>query len=315
MYSKVIKGFVWQEDKYRIEVPTGKPEEEDTDEDADEEEDFDDEDEEEEKKPAYDEEAVNNMMAEIAAKEQRAIEKLKDADVRAEILIQEAQAEADKIKQAATEEAEALRAAAKDETEKLRADTTAECEEIKTKTTKTAHDEGYKKGHDEGYAAGHEEGIKAATEEMKDRMKESVEYAEHVLQTAKEATGDYLLQAEQDFAEVVMRVVEKVIPQHFIDVPQVILPAVRQALAKVRDQKEIIIHVAPDCYDFVLMARDEFRAMLTGGNANLEVQSDESLKPGDCLLETPNGSVDARLQTQLEMLKEAVKGVLAKEIK
>ena len=63
------------------------------------------------------------------------------------------------------------------------------------------------------------------------------------------------------------------------------------------------------------MARDEFRAMLTGGNANLEVQSDESLKPGDCLLETPNGSVDARLQTQLEMLKEAVKGVLAKEIK
>ena len=46
------------------------------------------------------------------------------------------------------------------------------------------------------------------------------------------------------------------------------------------------------------------------GDATIEVLSDDSMKPGDCLVETPNGSVDARLATQIEMLKQAVKDVM-----
>ena len=58
------------------------------------------------------------------------------------------------------------------------------------------------------------------------------------------------------------------------------------------------------------MARDEFRSLLTYGDATIEVLSDDSMQPGDCLVETPNGSVDARLATQIEMLKQAVKDVM-----
>ena len=35
-----------------------------------------------------------------------------------------------------------------------------------------------------------------------------------------------------------------------------------------------------------------------------------ALKPGDCLIETPNGSVDARLATQIELIKRAVVDVM-----
>ena len=104
--------------------------------------------------------------------------------------------------------------------------------------------------------------------------------------------------------------VEKILPQHFLDAPQVILPVVREAINHVRDQKEIIIHVEPYSYDLVLMARPEFKSMLTDGTATIEVVSDEALKPGDCVIETPNGGVDARLSTQLDLLKRAVKTVL-----
>jgi flagellar assembly protein FliH len=58
------------------------------------------------------------------------------------------------------------------------------------------------------------------------------------------------------------------------------------------------------------MARDEFRTILTYGDAILTVKSDESLKAGDCLIETPNGSVDARLATRMELLKQAVRDVM-----
>ena len=93
--------------------------------------------------------------------------------------------------------------------------------------------------------------------------------------------------------------------------PQIILPLVQKALDKIKDQKEINIHVAPAVYDLVLMARDEFRSRLTGAGAELSVTSDESLVPGDCVIETPNGSVDARLQTQIELIRQAVEDMKA----
>ena len=34
------------------------------------------------------------------------------------------------------------------------------------------------------------------------------------------------------------------------------------------------------------------------------------MNPGDCLIETPNGTVDARLATQIELVRQAVKNVM-----
>ena len=105
-----------------------------------------------------------------------------------------------------------------------------------------------------------------------------------------------------------MHVVEQILPQHFIDAPQIVLPLVRKALMKVRDQAEVVVYVAPDSYEFVLMAQSEFQQMLEG-QAVLLVKSDAGLKPGDCVLETPNGNVDARLATQIELVKKAIQEV------
>lgn len=235
----------------------------------------------EEQGPKFDEEAQQRMLAEIAEKEQRADRKLKEAEA----------------------EADALRETAENEKKELLQAAQQEIEQLKTE----ARESGQKEGHEEGY----EKGMEEARAEMKEVILDANKRAEHTLQTAREAADYYMQHAEEDVAKIVMRVVEKVIPQHFIDVPQVILPAVRQAILKVRDQKEVNVHVPPDSYDIVLMARDEFRTILTDGTAVLEITSDESLKPGDCVIETPNGGVDARLQTQIELIRQAVQGVLS----
>ena len=104
--------------------------------------------------------------------------------------------------------------------------------------------------------------------------------------------------------------IEKILPQHFLDMPQVILPIVREAINHVRDQKEIKVHVEPYSYDLILMARSEFQSMLSDGTAIIEIVSDDALKPGDCVIETPNGGVDARLSTQIGLMKNAIKSVL-----
>ncbi|ERL03601.1 FliH/SctL family protein [Mitsuokella sp. oral taxon 131] len=259
--SKVIKAAIWNDEACSIEAPPPPPPPQDA-------------------VPVLDAGAQARMMAEIRAKEDRANEMLKNAQIRAQILKQEAQAECEQMKKTVAHEIDAER------------------------------EEAQKEGHEEGLRIGREEGEKLVREEMEDFIKKTNEKAEKTLRDAQAATRDYVQRAEEDIVSLAMAAVEKILPQHFIDVPQVVLPLVREALLKVKDQKELTVRVAPDAYDLVLMARDELRSVLIGANAELFVESDESLRPGDCVIETPNGSVDARLATQIELVRQAVKEVM-----
>ena len=219
---------------------------------------------------------------------------------------EEIKAQAEDIKQQAEKQAQETLDKATAEAEKIVEDTKKEAKDLLDKVQK--------EGYDAGYKDGKEKGIKDGKEKIEDELakivKQTNEKAQKTLRDAKELTAEYFIKAEDDIVKVVLMAVEKILPQHFLDAPQVILPVVREAINHVRDQKEIIIHVEPYSYDLVLMARPEFKSMLTDGTATIEVVSDEALKPGDCVIETPNGGVDARLSTQLDLLKRAVKTVL-----
>ena len=214
--------------------------------------------------------------------------------------------QAEDLKKQAEKQAQEMLDKAQAEAEKIVADTKKEAKELLNKVQKEGYDAGYKDGKEKGIKDGREK----IEDELAKIVKQTNEKARKTLQDAKEQTADYFIEAEDDIVKVVLMAIEKILPQHFLDAPQVILPVVREAINNVRDQKEIIIHVEPYSYDLVLMARPEFKSMLTDGTATIEVVSDEALKPGDCVIETPNGGVDARLSTQLDLLKRAVKSVL-----
>ena len=261
--SRVIKAAVWEENPHLIDVPPPPPPPR-----------------EEGEAEALSEEAVQNLLARIAEREQAMDERVKEAEIQVAVLHGEAEEERDRLLSEAQTQIENDRAEAR------------------------------AAGHAEGFAAGHAEGEAAVREEMAELIRTTNVQAEKTLRDAHDAMRDYLMQAEEDIVSIAMTAVERILPQHFIDVPQMVLPIVRDAILRVKDQKEVIVHVPPDSYDFVLMARDELRGLLTAGDTNLTITSDEAMKPGDCLVETPNGSVDARLQTQIEQLKKAVREVM-----
>lgn len=233
------------------------------------------------------EERLNQMLADIEQREKDLAEKfisIRNDKKKIEDLKQRTQAECDRILQDAEDEADDI--------------------------FNDAKKDGYAKGFEEGYEFGHDNGEKNARDELKETIRAANQKAEKTIQDAKEATADYFVRAENDIAEILMIAIDKILPQHFIDVPKDILPVVREAIKYVRDQKEVKIHVEPDSYDLVLTARGELQNILTDGTAILEVVSDDALKPGDCVVETPNGGVDARLSTQIDLVKEAVQNML-----
>lgn len=234
------------------------------------------------------------ILAEAFKRSKDAEEKYKAADLQTKIMLKQTQEDCDKIIAETRERAE------------------NDAKQIGEQAKQEGHKEGYAQGYEEGIKNGRKDGEKAVRKEMKNAILQANEKAQKTIQDAKEQTSEYFIRAEDDIVKVVMQAIEKILPQHFLDVPQMILPVVREAIQYVRDQKEVKIHVEPESYDLILMARSEFQSMLTDGTAILEVISDEALKPGDCVIETPNGGVDARLSTQIELMKDAVKTVLHK---
>ena len=228
-----------------------------------------------------DEETQANLIATIREKEQRASELLKKTEISCEIMKQEAQKQQNDMLDAARLDADKIK------------------------------EEARSSGHDEGFALGRQEGEAQIRQEQQQILTDAQNQASDILNTARQESRQYVSQAENEIAEMAMDIVNKILPQHFIDVPQVILPLVRQAILKVKDQSDVVVHVAPGAYDLVDMARMEFQSLLEG-NARLSVVSDESLSEGDCLLETPNGTVDAKLSTKLEAVSKAIQEVMSR---
>lgn len=219
---------------------------------------------------------------------------------------EEIKQQAEQLKAQAEKQAQEMLDKATAESEKIVNDTKAEAKELLDKVQKEGYDAGYK----DGKAKGIKDGKDKIEDELKAIIRQANDKAQKTLRDAKEQTAEYFIRAEDDIVAVVVMAIEKILPQHFLDSPQVILPVVREAIKHVRDQKEVKVHVDPDSYDLVLMARSEFQSMLTDGTATVEIISDEALKPGDCVIETPNGGVDARLSTQIGLMKRAVESVL-----
>ena len=278
-----------------------------------------------EQEPEKVEESKGGIPKEILDKVFAEIEEIERKEKRTEEILREAhkeKAQSTQLKKQAEEikqQAEQLKAQAEKQSQEMLDKATAESEKIVNDTKAEAKellDKVQKEGYDAGYKDGKAKGIKDGKDKIEDELKNIIrqanDKAQKTIQDAKEQTAEYFIRAEDDIVAVVLMAIEKILPQHFLDSPQVILPVVREAIKHVRDQKEVKVHVDPDSYDLVLMARTEFQSMLTDGTATVEVISDDALKPGDCVIETPNGGVDARLSTQIGLMKRAVESVLNK---
>lgn len=259
------------------------------------------------------------LEAEISTMRGAAAAALAEEKAVAEKEIAEAKAETEKAREAMMAECHALKKDAEHMLSKAKTDSAvmrANAEQETKAILDDAHEQARhimedakKEGLEKGIAEGREEGIRQIREEEKQTILDANAKAEKTLADAKEECRAYVQGAENEIATLAMEIADHVLPQHFLDVPTIILPLVRTALMKVKDQSEVHIRVAPESYDLVLMGRSEFQGLLEG-QALLEVHSDQNLTVGDVVIETPNGNVDARLSTQLEMIRKSIQDAM-----
>ena len=176
------------------------------------------------------------------------------------------------------------------------------------------HEQGENHGHEEGYRAGYQQGLEEGTaavrQEMANTIGQSVRQAEKLLVQAEKERSSIVLSADRLIIDLALAVAGKIIAREVEENPLVILPIVKEALEKVRDQAQLVVRINPAHYPLLLEARSDLQRMI-GGQQSITILSDQSLGEADCVLETGNGTVDAHLDTQMTLLRRRLEELVA----
>jgi flagellar assembly protein FliH len=81
---------------------------------------------------------------------------------------------------------------------------------------------------------------------------------------------------------------------------------VREAISGVRERERLVVRVSPR--DHKLFAGENI-APKNGDAGSIELVADERVELGGCLIETSSGTLDGRLETQLQRLCDTLASV------
>ena len=195
-----------------------------------------------------------------------------------------------------------------------------------------ADDEARRRGYEEGFAKGCLEGRAKGAEEAHELAAQAAEQAERervarheqlalLLKQEAQATCEARLvqlnsliaalpsqiearlqSTEDDMLALCFEVVSRLLGES-VARPDVLGAHLRQAMDALRNRPLVAIHLHPD--DLVFLEKAGVVAANVGGHAVRWLASTE-ISLGGCILETPEGGLDARFETQLQALREVL---------
>ena len=155
-----------------------------------------------------------------------------------------------------------------------------------------------RQARDEGYAAGRAEGIADAAREQRAvvaRLESLLESAARPLAALDDAT-------EQELARLAVVIARRVLAHELSTAPELIVQTVQQAARALPSAtRELRVRVHPD--DLAVLREHAV------AEEHWQLLPDPALARGDCLLESERSRLDARVETRLAAVVDAVLGL------
>lgn len=148
------------------------------------------------------------------------------------------------------------------------------------------------KARQEGFQAGYDEGLSAAEAKL------SLEMArvDRVLKDLNLKMMMPLVEQEAALLEIVLTGIARLVGQALTD-KEVAIQVVRQALAEYGDKLVSSLYLSNEDYEYLTENGIQFDAY-----PGLRIAASPKINNGGCLIETANGFIDARIETQLERI-------------
>jgi flagellar assembly protein FliH len=147
----------------------------------------------------------------------------------------------------------------------------------------------------EAYSRGVEEGRQVAERGLSNVFRAIREGADSLASLREKV----LKKSEGDLLKLACLVAKKIILQEIRQDPMILANIVAVTVNQCSDREKITIKLNPADYQTV-MANQQMLAETVGDESRVSLAPDSSVMPGGCLVETPTGTVDARIEAQLE---------------
>lgn len=166
-------------------------------------------------------------------------------------------------------------------------------EEEKRKARQTGYDDGYQTGLNQGRAEGRAQAEKVL-QQLDQAIKDAVQQREILLTEAK-----------QKILDLVIQISRKVTFDAVAIDPEATLAMISSVIDTLIDRSRLKIKVNPDHLPIVEQNIERFMV----GSATIKeisIEPDPRVRYGGCLIETPTGDIDARLESQFEVIEETI---------
>ncbi|UCD95220.1 MAG: hypothetical protein JSU69_03990 [Candidatus Zixiibacteriota bacterium] len=152
---------------------------------------------------------------------------------------------------------------------------------------------GSKEGYDRGLSDGHKEAQKV------------VDNFASLINDAVKQRQVLFDEAHQKILELVLRISKNVTFDAARIDPEITAKIIAGAIGKLVDKSKIKVKVHPDHLPLMEQQIDRFKGDSTAVK-EITIEPDNRVRYGGCFIETPKGDIDARVESQMEALAEAI---------
>lgn len=157
---------------------------------------------------------------------------------------------------------------------------------------------------------GYTEGLQLAQQEAQTAYQQAVEALRNEVSKLVEAIlrerERLWEQMEPQVIDLVLDIARKVLREEIQARREATLSIIKHALRRVADTEQVRIRVHPEDLQIAREHRDDFLAVCDGVK-HLEIVDDQRVGGGGCIIETPSGTIDASLRTQMASIENALR--------
>lgn len=201
-------------------------------------------------------------------------------------------------------QSEAILAQAKRQGEEMLADYRRQAAEEAQRLKEEAREEGFRQGYSDGLVKAQAESRAKLDEQLQQQAGQVKEF----LERADRAREELLDQAQDGLCDLSIAVAEKVIHVSLKSSREVILRMVQMATERLRRREWVRIYIGGCDSRELAQIAPELTASLAGLSDHIKLIPMADDESGTCIIEMPDEIIDASASTQLDNLKDILRG-------
>ena len=162
---------------------------------------------------------------------------------------------------------------------------------------------------EEAYVRGYTQGEKVGIESGKKIVEPILNNFQQALVELERIRKEIYVSAEKETVELSLAIARKIVGHEVATNRNVVLNVVKEALGKLVDHEKIRVRISPSDLEFILNSRDQFSNTVENADG-IVFEEDNAILSGGCVIETDLGSIDARVESQFQVLEDAFEAEL-----